>query len=489
MIEESGFTRRWVLAGVLSGIALPGCAEAPRRSIRPAANPGSADIITARAARLVAAAQLSGEVAFVVADAATGKILEARNGETALPPASVAKAMTTLYGLQKLGPGYRFATSVVATGAVANGQVQGDLVLVGSGDPTLDTDRLGQLAAALAKRGIRGVTGHFLVCPTGIPRIAEIDRSQPEYVGYNPTISGLNLNYNRVHFEWKRGAQGYQLSMDARGKNFLPKVSMAAIRAVERKSPLFAYRQSQDRDEWTVATGALGKNGSRWLPVRQPELYCAEVFATLMRAHGLRLPAAQIVGTPPAGTVLAQTRSESLDTMSRAMLRYSTNITAEAVGLAASGAGSLHESGRRMADWAEATYGANARFVDHSGLGGASRIAPMDMVRALRLGQGSGLPALLRPQAMRNGAGEVIKNHPVKVVAKTGTLNFVSGLAGYIRPPSGRNLVFAIFCADVSRRNGLSRAEREKPQGGRAWIGRARQLQGQLLHHWADRFA
>ncbi|MFV0490917.1 MAG: D-alanyl-D-alanine carboxypeptidase/D-alanyl-D-alanine-endopeptidase [Pseudorhodobacter sp.] len=489
MIEESRFTRRWVLAGLLSGIALPGCAEAPKRSIRPAANPGSADLLTARSARLVEAAGLKGEIAFVVADAKTGKILEARHGETALPPASVAKAMTALYGLNKLGAGYRFSTTALATGTVANGQLHGDLVLIGSGDPTLDTDRLGQLAAALAKHGIKGITGRFLVCATGIPRIPEIDRSQPTYVGYNPTISGLNLNFNRVHFEWKRSAQGYRLTMDARGKNFLPKVSMAEIRAVDRKTPIFDYRQGKGRDQWTVAAGALGKGGSRWLPVRQPELYCAEVFATLMRSHGLRLPTAEIVTSPPTGTVLARTQSEPLSTISRSMLRYSTNITAEAVGLAASGARSLKDSGRRMSDWAEASYGANARFVDHSGLGGDSRIAPMDMVRALRLGQASGLPALLRPQSMRDSAGNVLKNHPAKVVAKTGTLNFVSGLAGYIQPPSGKNLVFAIFCADISRRNGLSRAERERPQGGRAWTSRARRLQGQLLTLWAERFA
>jgi len=477
----------------MAGIAVPGCAEAPARSIRPAARAvavtsGASAQAGSGAAALVEAARLGGSVGFVVAETQSGKVLEAMGGETALPPASVAKAMTALYALDRLGPQHRFSTRVLATGPVSGGRLQGDLVLIGAGDPTLDTDRLGDLAAALAAKGVREISGRFLACATGIPRLDRIDRDQPDHVGYNPTISGLNLNFNRVHFEWKRGASGPQLSMDARGKRFVPRVTMAEVRPVNRAAPLFDYRQGAGRDEWTVAASALGKNGSRWLPVRHPEAYSAEVFAVLMRAHGLTLPPAQIVVAPPAGAVLAEIHSDDLMVVSRDMLRFSTNITAEVVGLAASGAGSLAESGRRMSDWAASNYSANSRFVDHSGLGASSRIAPADMVRALRAGRSSGLPSILREQAMRDATGKDMKGHPVRVVAKTGTLNFVSGLAGYIQPPGGRELTFAIFCADLPRRDRLSVAQRERPEGGPQWTGRARNLQGQLLGRWAGLF-
>ncbi|MFD1808302.1 D-alanyl-D-alanine carboxypeptidase [Gemmobacter lanyuensis] len=49
--------------------------------------------------------------------------------------------------------------------------------------------------------------------------------------------------------------------------------------------------------------------------------------------------------------------------------------------------------------------------------------------------------------------------------AKTGTLNFVSALAGYITPPGGRQMAFAIFTADPDRRARLTVAEREDPPG------------------------
>lgn len=489
MIGHPNFSRRWVLSGLLAGVAVPGCAEAPNRSIRPNAR-ASATLSKAQAPdrgaqAFVDAAKLGGTVGYLVVETQSGKVLEAINADTALPPASVAKAMTTLFALNRLGPSHRFTTRVIGTGPVSGGRLQGDLILVGSGDPTLDTDRLGDLAAALAARGVRDVSGRFLIHAGSVPHLTEIDRDQPDYVGYNPAISGLNLNYNRVNFEWRRGAKGVELSMDARGKRFMPKVAMSRVRAVDRDAPLFAYSRGEGRDDWTVAARALGKPGSRWLPVRHPEAYTAEVFATLMRAHGLTLPPAQTVASLPAGVMLAEVRSAELLVVARDMLRFSTNITAEVVGLTASGGRTLADSARQMTDWASQTLGVQARFVDHSGLGGASRIAASQMVAALRAGRASGLASILREQGMRDAAGNDMKGNPVRVAAKTGTLNFASGLAGYIQPPSGRELTFAIFSADTARRDRLGRAEREQPEGGQAWTRRARKMQGQLLGRWA----
>ncbi|QCO56620.1 D-alanyl-D-alanine carboxypeptidase/D-alanyl-D-alanine-endopeptidase (plasmid) [Pseudorhodobacter turbinis] len=476
-------SRRWILAGLLASAAVPGCAEAPSHSPRPAMKPGAGG-----AEAIVHAAGLGGTVGFVVMDSASGKVLEAMNENSGQPPASVAKAMTTLYALDRLGPNYRYATRVMATGPVQNGQLQGDLILVGSGDPSLDTDRLGDLAQTLAARGIKEVTGRYLAFAGGIPHIDEIDRDQPDHVGYNPAVAGLNLNYNRVNFKWQRGGKGYALSMDARGKRYVPSVSMSNVAAVARKSPLFTYKRGQDRDHWTVAQSALGKNGSRWLPVRHPEAYTAEVFATLMHAHGLRLPAVRFVTALPAGVVLAETRSDALTDLTQAMLKYSTNLTAEAVGLTASGASGLRQSGAQMQAWAAAQHGIGCKFVDHSGLSGDSRITAADMAGALQRSRGGLLPGLLREQGLRDATGKEVKDHPTRVLAKTGTLNFVSGLAGYIRPPSGQGLTFAIFSADTRRRNALSMAEREQPPGGRQWTRNARDMQAHLIRHWAAKF-
>ena len=115
--------------------------------------------------------------------------------------------------------------------------------------------------------------------------------------------------------------------------------------------------------------------------------------------------------------------------------------------------------------------------VDHSGLGGASRISAEAL--ALALARSPWMGDLMRPFATRDKA----KGKGPGVRAKTGTLNFVSGLAGFVDTP--RPMVFAIFAADTARRDSLSGAERERPSGGPEWTRRARAMQGQLIERWA----
>ncbi len=480
--------RRLFLAGLMAGAALPAWAEVIDRSPRPVPRGGAPKVAGGTGAEaLIEAAKLGGTVAYVLADAATGAVLESREATTRLPPASVAKAITALFALEKLGAEHRFATRVLATGPVQGGIVQGDLVLAGGGDPTLQTDQLGDLVARLAGRGIKGATGRFLVWDGALPRLDRITGDQPDHVGYDPALSGLNLNFNRVYFEWKKAGGDWQVSLDARGERFVPEVRGITGRVVGRESPLFTYDQSPGREDWTVASAALGKGGSRWLPVRQPGAYTAEVFRTLARAQGIDLPEGEMVSGLPAGTEIARADSEALTEVLREMLKFSTNITAECCGLASSGAGNLAQSGGAMTDWARGRLGIGSEFFDHSGLGARSRITAADMVKALLVAhrEGLGLKPILRDVGMKDDKGRVIEGHPVKVLAKSGTLNFVSGLAGHIVPPSGRELVFAIFSGDPERRDAVPVALREGPEGAEGWTKRARRLQGQLISRWA----
>ncbi len=152
---------------------------------------------------------------------------------------------------------------------------------------------------------------------------------------------------------------------------------------------------------------------------------------------------------------------------------------------------SLDRSGQAMTEWAQQRYGMRSEFHDHSGLGSTSRTTASDMAHTILAADraGTGLRGILRDVGMRDAKGKPVKGSPVQVLAKTGTLNFCSGLAGLIVPPSGRELAFAIFSADVPRREAIPRAEREQPPGGPAWVGRARILQGQLIARWNALYA
>ncbi|WP_372841163.1 D-alanyl-D-alanine carboxypeptidase/D-alanyl-D-alanine-endopeptidase [Phaeovulum sp.] len=484
------FSRRFVLGGALAGLASPALPEPPTVSPLPIARPTT--VLAARSAQaseaLIDAAKLGGNVSFAVIDLRSGQLLESRNPELPMPPASTAKSITTLYALDRLGPGHRFATRLIATGPLVGGRIEGDLVLAGGGDPTLHTDHFAAMARDLRAAGVTGISGRFLVWGATLPYAREIAHDQPVHVGYNPAVSGLNLNFNRVFFEWKANGAGYEISMDARSETVVPRVNSVRISVVDRDTPVFAYTEKDGREEWTVAVTALGKGGGRWLPVRLPELYAGDVFRTLAHAQGITLPEPVQVRTMPGGTVLAQHDSADLTTILREMLRYSTNITAEAVGMSASGArgtgaGSIAGSGRAMSSWLAERGIEGTRFADHSGLGVETRMSAGALVEAMaQLGPAAGLRGLLRPFSMPKESGAV----PLQVSAKTGTLNFVSTLTGFITAPGGVELAFAIFTADEPRREAAGPVE--APAGSRSWINRSKTLQHQLIARWGKAY-
>lgn len=477
--------RRLFLTAALSTAALPACANAPPTSARPIAKPADALALAATDAdRLVERAGLGGRVTFTVSDAATGTALETYNPIRPLPPASTEKAVTSLYALETLGSDFRFETRLVATGPITGGILDGDLVLLGGGDPALDSDGLYDLAAQANAAGLREVRGRLLVDGSALPAIDRIAADQPDHVGYNPAIGGLNLNFNRVYFSWERSGGAYSTVMDARTERYRPAVATSRMSVADRSLPVYTYARRGEVDDWTVARGQLGGSGSRWLPVRNPDLYAGDVLRTMLRAHGITAPAPQ--RGRGAGAVIAVGRSASLDRMVASMLRYSTNIVAEVVGMAASArrAGamprSLGASAGMMADWmAVRSGGRRPDFDDHSGLHATARLSSSDMVGLLTA---EGAMARLRP-LMRELTLEGPPRQPVR--AKTGTLNFVSGLAGYFDARSGRSLAFATFVADTDRRAGLPLAERESPPGGRPWLQAARSLQFDLIERWA----
>ena len=456
---------------------VPRGADFSRRAVSPAES-------------LIERANLGGKLSYVVADGRTGTVLEAKNPLLPMPPASVAKAVTAIYALDTLGPDYTFKTRVLATGPVVDGRLNGDLVLVGGGDPMLNTDGLAELAAALRATGLREISGRFRVYAGQLPFQRMIDREQPEQVGYNPAVSGLNLNYNRVYFEWKQEPSGYSVSMDARSEKYRPVVAMTRMRVVNRQSPVYTYRQDGAVERWTVASGALGKGGGRWLPVRQPGLYTAQVFQWLARTQGIALPDPKEMRSPPRGTEIASYASENLSEIVRVMLKYSINLIAEVLGLTTARARgarpmTLKASAGEMNRWAKQNLGTKrAKLSDHSGLSDTSRLSASDMVKVLRRSEGR-LRGLMKEVVPVDVNGRKNPDAGHRIRAKTGSLYFVSSLAGYVETPGGNPLIFAVFTGDLPRRAALTRESRERPKGARDWSRRSRWLQHQLIDRWA----
>ncbi|OUS04495.1 D-alanyl-D-alanine carboxypeptidase/D-alanyl-D-alanine-endopeptidase [Rhodobacterales bacterium 52_120_T64] len=483
--------RRHFLASVAS---LPSLAWAnpPSTATRPALrNAANLQRVATSSARLLDPA-LSNITGYALFDVSTGEVLDSYQPDLALPPASVSKAITAVYARQVLGSDYRFATRLFATGPVVDGTVQGDLYLVGGGDPALDTDELAELAKTAISAGVRSVAGRFFVDGSALPDITEVDPSQPDYLGYNPSINGLNLNFNRVYFEWKQTSAGYNLSLDARGIQNKPLVRWIDIRAENRGAPVFEYAMVNGHDRWTVAKSALGDGGGRWLPVRQPADYVGEIFRTLAASVGLSLPSHKHGKVPAHAAELAQFESNRMDEVLQWMLKYSNNLTAECIGLTAS-----HNLGGRpltlatsagaMGRWVRLNLGvAGVNFKNHSGLTDRSRVSAAQMAGMLAHSRSQdGLSGILKSFNLVDRSGNSLNAGDVSVHAKTGTLNFTRGLAGYLEK-GDRKYSFAILSADLAARANIPLAERERPRGAKTWRGKAKRQEQALLRHWLD---
>ena len=119
------------------------------------------------------------------------KRLADHQGTVPLPGASLTKIATTLAALERWGPNHQFETLVSATGPIQNGELQGDLVIISSGDPLFIWEEAIALGNTLNQLGIRRVTGSLIV-------------SSNFYMNYeeNPAIAGQFLQQALNSSNW-----------------------------------------------------------------------------------------------------------------------------------------------------------------------------------------------------------------------------------------------------------------------------------------------
>ncbi|WP_372801179.1 D-alanyl-D-alanine carboxypeptidase/D-alanyl-D-alanine endopeptidase [Paracoccus seriniphilus] len=463
--------RRSLLAGFLALPASRVLAQEETLFSRPPVRP------VPSTSRLIARAGAAATVGYALIDRKTGGVMDAGGADLPLPPASTMKALTALYALDRLGGDFRFRTRILRAGDT--------LILAGGGDPVLDTDDLAELADSLVAVG-QTSPARFVVWGGALPSIEEIAPAQADYLAYNPALSGMILNFNRVHLGWRPGADGVQMSLQARAARHSPRAYTIAAQA-RRQARLFDYHKDDRQEFWTVSRAAVARAGSRWLPVRNPELYAGDVFQTLCRAKGLVLPRPEVISQLPAATEVVAHESPQLRELLRDMLKFSTNLTAEVIGLRASGAAGQAASADAMQGWLqEQGLGQDFLLRDHSGLSTQSRVTALGLARAVSVAKGAEeLAGLLKVNPLDEDLG-VNERRDFTVSGKTGTLNFVSNLTGHLKTTDGKAASFAILCTDAPRQ--LASVGQEMPAGVITWTRRAKQLQRDMLTGWAARF-
>lgn len=338
--------------------------------------------------------------------------LYARDATAELVPASNLKLVTATAVLDSLGPSTRFTTAVRASGPRRGGTVNGNLYLVGGGDPYLLTDTyssriqfpdpaytsLDHLAAAVRAAGVTAVTGSVVGDGSRYDSLTGVLSWPPQYLAEGDVgpLSALEVNDG---------------------------------------SPPPA-------DPTKVATQGSTEPGPA-----DPTLYAARTFTALLKADGVTVTGPAATGRTPAGTVpVTQEQSAPLSASVEQMLRVSDDTAAELftkeLGSHASGQGTT-KAGVAVIRQDAAADGLPAGqlvAVDGSGLDPGDLATCTLMVETLQRAGTSGVLAAGLPVAGRTGTltdrmtGSAATG---RLHAKTGTLAHVSSLSGFVDPASG----------------------------------------------------
>jgi D-alanyl-D-alanine carboxypeptidase/D-alanyl-D-alanine-endopeptidase (penicillin-binding protein 4) len=424
-----------------------------------------------------------------VMEPATDKVLVEVNPDKTFLPASVLKVVTTSTALERLGADFRYHTGVYTNGVVEpDGTVTRDLILVGRGDPNL-TDPYGELlekpvfqelAEALQNAGIRKVRGDVV----GDDSYFDMKINGTEWTDkelqsvYGAPINALSINNNVVWVHASAGQRNKRVSYELEPRTSYFHVRNLGVTGSRRSKRTLSVRLIPG-SKAIVISGVLpqGQNHSQHVLLERP----AEVAATLLKEelqrHGIvvqgdvsTLHFGEVSKDEQAGwNLLAEHQSPPLINALQIINKKSQNLHAEmllrTLGAEFRGEGSS-EAGLDVVKEFLVHAGIDnekIRLNDGCGLSRENLITPRFQTSLLQFLSTrpyfdlffstlaiSGTDGTLRH---RLSAGEVRGS----IHAKTGTLNGVTTLSGYITTKSGRNLVFSIF---ANRVNATARVKR-----------------------------
>jgi D-alanyl-D-alanine carboxypeptidase/D-alanyl-D-alanine-endopeptidase (penicillin-binding protein 4) len=393
------------------------------------------------------------------------EVLFERDSRLLTRPASNMKLVTSASALGVLGKNYTFKTPVLAETTATDGILNGNLYLKGLANPDLVTSDLDSLAGLVKSSGITSITGG--IC-------ADVSFFDDIYWGsgwiwddepysYAPFLSSLAVNDNCVVVTVTPGASaGDSVHVVVDPPTSYVTVSNNA-RTVQDSSvhPLVVTRLFRERLNTILVEGEMRITSNpveRTLSVWKPELYAATIFSEALQRKGISVTKSPSVGTAPAASHEIASLSHGIDSTIVNMNKVSDNLSAEmllkTLGTTSGGAPGSTEGGVSVAHKFLSTLGIDTtkfNMVDGSGLSFYDLLTT-DMISQLLEGMArrKDLFPLYRESLPIAGVDGTLRNRMKKTPAegnlraKTGTINGVSSLSGYVQTLDGETLVFSM---------------------------------------------
>ena len=417
-----------------------------------------------------------------------GDTLVAADADEMLAPASNVKLLTSAAALDALDPGFHYTTYLLADGEVVDGVLHGDLILYGTGDPTLDdapgaggASPFEEMARELLRRGIRRVNGDLV-------GDASLFQGPERAPGWNPDdfnddyaarASALGFTENVLTVEVVPGRTPGSRPL----LRLLPEGSQAGLVNEARTvsgPPRPIRLQRRDPGDPIRVTGEVraGARGvRRTITVDDPVLHAASGLRAVLQRHGIpvvghtraiRDPGASVVTgsrtwAPAFGRsapeVVATHRSPPLQDILTVVNQRSHNLYADmvsmTVGRVMEGDGSFQGGARATTAFAQRVAGVGDRMslVDGSGLSRENRATAGAFISVLQaMSRGPHWSAYL--ETLPEAGGRSLRRMGRSAAdgnlrAKTGTIKNVSALSGIVRSTDGEAVLFSILANGV----------------------------------------
>ncbi len=414
-----------------------------------------------------------------VRDAKTGKILYTYNAKNLMSTASNMKLLTGSAALSTLGENYRFTTTVKTTGKLKkNGTLMGDIYLVGQGDPTLHKSDLTHFAKVLKAKGIKKISGHVYGDESWFDNkyLAPGINKADSLTYYGAPVSALATSPNK---EYDTGTVVVYVKGDKEGKE--PKVAFSAkghLKVVNKaktvkKGDTTAIKISRKYGTNKVyVTGKIaeGSKTDKWISVDDPSKHTMTIFTTELTKAGITLknPAYKLAVTPKKGTTTRITdKSVPLKSIMVPFMKLSNNGIADTLtktmgkkvfnkGTNASGVKAIQTYAT-----AHSVSAKNWTYIDGSGLSHQDKVTANQMTKFLYHAQKekyyktlyTSLPVAGNDERMVGGTLRyrfTTADMTNRIVAKTGSINNVRTLSGYMTQKDGDPLIVSVLTSGSS---------------------------------------
>jgi len=413
------------------------------------------------------------KVGLKVVNVRTGDAVFDRNGGDGLNPASTMKVVTAATALKYLGPAYKYKTRVYIDGDVgADGVVKGNMYVKGGGDPHFVVERMWKLIQELELNGIERVSGDvifdesFFAADYALPGWTK-QRDLERGPAYFASLSALSLNFNTVALVIRPGKEATKSAvvvLETPASDYVEIVNEVKTGSAGSRRSIGIQREIVDGKMKMTVTGSIALDGGMrryYRSVADPTAHFMAAWMEMMASQGIEVKGKARRGrTAESAERIAQHTSPPLAAILMDMNKYSNNFMAEqvlrTVGAEVKGGPGSTDKGLLVVSEYLQSLGLDDEdftLVNGSGLTRQAKLSAqvltavlVDMAADTTVGH-----EFHTSLAIAGLDGTLIRrltDDPGRLRGKTGTIDGVHCLAGYVGADDGEQYAFAFMVND-----------------------------------------